>query len=141
MSSVFLGFLRTLVKQCHQHREDKVHHPNNYGNPGIEKHVNKGFMQRSIHPMVHNTKESGKMIRNMVRISTKKFLFNLLISHRIGKGIYIWKSTGNFYEGDFANDMRNGFGTLTVKTADGKAQRQYAGGWKNDKRHVNSIEY
>jgi len=58
------------------------------------------------------------------------------ISVRIGKGIYVWKSTGNFYEGDFANDKRNGFGTLTVKTDDGRLQRQYAGGWKNDKKHV-----
>ena len=58
---------------------------------------------------------------------------------RIGKGIYVWKSTGNFYEGDFANDTRTGFGTLTVKTPDGRFQRQYAGGWKNDKRHVSEI--
>lgn len=60
---------------------------------------------------------------------------------RIGKGIYVWKSTGNFYEGDFANDARNGFGTLTIKTEDGKLQRQYAGGWKNDKRHVRLISF
>ena len=58
----------------------------------------------------------------------------------LGKGIFLWKSTGNVYEGDFANDQRNGFGTLTVKTADGKSQRQYAGGWKNDKRHVCCLE-
>jgi hypothetical protein len=57
--------------------------------------------------------------------------------HKIGKGIYVWKSTGDFYEGDFSKNTRTGFGTLTVKSADGKHQRQYAGGWKNDKRHVN----
>lgn len=77
------------------------------------------------------------MIKNMVREYRKiKFQSKIFISHRIGKGIYTWKSTGNFYEGDFANDTRTGFGTLTVKTEDGKFQRQYAGGWKNDKKHV-----
>ena len=76
-----------------------------------------------------NDKKHGKSVVNRIRIQ-------LFISHRIGKGIYVWKSTGDFYEGDFANDTRTGFGTLTVKTADGKTQRQYAGGWKNDKRHV-----
>ena len=48
----------------------------------------------------------------------------------------MWKSTGDFYEGDFANGTRTGFGTLTVKDSNGKFQRQYAGGWKNDKKHV-----
>jgi len=62
-----------------------------------------------------------------------------LISHRIGKGVYVWKSTGDFYEGDFANGTRTGFGTLTVKAPDGQFQRQYAGGWKNDKKHVSEI--
>lgn len=59
-----------------------------------------------------------------------------MIWHRIGKGTYTWKSTGDFYEGDFADDTRTGFGTLTVKTSDGKLQRQYAGGWKNNMKHV-----
>lgn len=81
------------------------------------------------------------MIKNMVRISRNKFQSKIFISHRIGKGIYIWKSTGDFYEGDFSNDKRTGFGTLTVKTEDGKFQRQYAGGWKNDKKHVNLIRF
>jgi hypothetical protein len=86
--------------------------------------------------MVHNIKENGTMIKNMVRRFRNKYISKLFISTRIGKGIYVWKSTGNFYEGDFSNATRTGFGTLTVKNTDGKLQRQYAGGWKKDKRHV-----
>jgi hypothetical protein len=80
----------------------------------------------------NNKKHGENIFKKSIRIE-------ILISHRIGKGIYIWKSTGNFYEGDFANDTRTGFGTLTIKTQDGKFQRQYAGGWKSDKKHVNLI--
>lgn len=90
-----------------------------------------------------NTKANGEAIRNTVR--QKRSFLSRERENRddfsdLGKGIFLWKSTGNVYEGDFANDQRNGFGTLTVKTGDGKSQRQYAGGWKNDKRHVCCFE-
>ena len=111
------------------------------------KHVKKVFMLQFIQVMVHNIKENGKMIKNMVKdifcfltlSLSKQILIEIILSVRIGKGIYVWKSTGDFYEGDFANNTRTGFGTLTVKTDDGKLQRQYAGGWKRDKKHVNLV--
>ena len=53
-----------------------------------------------------------------------------------GKGTYKWKATNCIYDGDWKNDMRNGFGTFSTPTSEGGYQKQYSGGWKNDKRHV-----
>ena len=52
-----------------------------------------------------------------------------------GKGTQVWKKNGAIYDGDWREGMRNGFGMYSVKTGDTYV-KQYAGGWKNDKRHV-----
>lgn len=52
-----------------------------------------------------------------------------------GKGQYVWKKSGALYDGDWKEDKRNGFGTYSV-LRDGSLVKEYAGGWKNDMRHV-----
>ena len=47
----------------------------------------------------------------------------------------MWKKSGAIYDGDWREGMRNGFGMYSVKKGDVRV-KQYAGGWKNDKRHV-----
>jgi hypothetical protein len=54
----------------------------------------------------------------------------------LGKGTYKWKASGCLYDGDWKDDMRNGFGTLSIPTPDGGFQKQYSGGWKDNKKHV-----
>ena len=60
----------------------------------------------------------------------------------IGKGIQIWKRTGAKYEGDWREDKRHGYGMYSVPNKDkpGEMQKRYAGGWKNDLKHVRIIE-
>ena len=53
-----------------------------------------------------------------------------------GKGTYNWKVTGAIYDGDWKKDKRYGFGTYSVKKEGGDYVKQYAGGWKNNMRHV-----
>ena len=74
------------------------------------------------------------------------FIFNILKSLLIfriyifpGKGTYRWKGNGAIYDGDWSDDKRNGFGTFSVPNKTGNYQKQYSGGWKNNKRHVNMI--
>ena len=50
----------------------------------------------------------------------------------------MWKNTGAIYDGDWRAGLRDGFGTLSVKEGDNHVKK-YAGGWKNDKRHVSEI--
>ena len=52
----------------------------------------------------------------------------------------VWKKTGARYDGDWKEGSRHGFGTYSILTDKGVLMKQYAGGWKNDKRHV-SINY
>ena len=52
-----------------------------------------------------------------------------------GKGTQVWKKTGAIYDGDWKEGMRNGFGMYSVKRGD-EYVKEYAGGWKNDMRHV-----
>jgi len=40
------------------------------------------------------------------------------------------------YDGDWKDDMRNGFGTYSIPTDDGGYTKQYSGGWKDNKKHV-----
>ena len=47
----------------------------------------------------------------------------------------MWKKTGAIYDGDWKEGMRNGFGMYSVKKGD-EYVKEYAGGWKNDMRHV-----
>ena len=54
---------------------------------------------------------------------------------RAGKGTQVWKKSGAIFDGDWKAGLRHGFGTLSVKEGDTHAKK-YAGGWKNDKRHV-----
>ena len=54
----------------------------------------------------------------------------------VGKGTYKWKATGALYDGDWKDDMRNGFGTYSIPTDDGGYTKQYSGGWKDNKKHV-----
>ena len=51
-----------------------------------------------------------------------------------------WKKSGARYDGDWKEGRRHGFGTYSVLTDEGVLVKQYAGGWKNDMRHV-SIKY
>ena len=53
-----------------------------------------------------------------------------------GKGTYKWKENGCLYDGDWKDDMRNGFGTYSIPVSGGGYQKQYSGGWKNSKKHV-----
>ena len=53
-----------------------------------------------------------------------------------GKGTQVWKKTGAIYDGDWQAGLRHGFGTYSVKKAEGIYMKEYAGGWKNDMRHV-----
>jgi len=53
-----------------------------------------------------------------------------------GKGTFKWKATGALYDGDWKEDMRNGFGTYSIPTEDGGYTKQYSGGWKDNKKHV-----
>ena len=52
----------------------------------------------------------------------------------------MWKKTGAIYDGDWQAGLRHGFGTYSVKKAEGVYMKEYAGGWKNDMRHV-SLNY
>lgn len=52
-----------------------------------------------------------------------------------GKGTQVWKKTGAIYDGDWSKGLRHGFGTYSVKKGEIHV-KQYAGGWKNDKKHV-----
>jgi hypothetical protein len=58
-----------------------------------------------------------------------------------GKGVYKWLKKGEIYEGEWKNDMRNGFGNLSVKQSDGSYKKLFSGGWKNDKTHVKLIKH
>ena len=53
-----------------------------------------------------------------------------------GKETHVWKKTGAVYDGDWQAGLRHGFGTYSVKKAEGVFMKEYAGGWKNDMRHV-----
>lgn len=42
------------------------------------------------------------------------------------------------YDGDWKDNKRCGFGTLSFRSKD-KFRKVYSGGWKNDKRHVINV--
>ena len=63
------------------------------------------------------------------------FEIGFLYSPSPGKGTQVWKKSEAVYDGDWREGMRNGFGTYSIKSGDTHV-KQYAGGWKNDKRHV-----
>ena len=51
----------------------------------------------------------------------------------------IWKKSGAIYDGDWKDDKRFGFGTLSLPAEGGGHRKVYSGGWKNDKRHVSKM--
>jgi hypothetical protein len=53
--------------------------------------------------MVQVMKVCGRMIKNMEKVK------------QVTLGKYIFDN-GDFYEGDFSNDVQNGFGTLTKES-------------------------
>ena len=53
----------------------------------------------------------------------------------LGKGTQVWKKSGAIYDGDWKNNMREGFGTYSIRQG-GVHMKQYAGSWKNDMRDV-----
>ncbi len=55
-----------------------------------------------------------------------------------GKGTQIWKKTGAIYDGDWKDNLRNGFGTYSLPNSSGGYRKVYSGGWKNDKKHVSA---
>ena len=87
------------------------------------------------------TPANGQTTRNMVRnldheaIKLHMTAFMILLK---GKGTQVWKKTGAIYDGDWQADLRHGFGTYSIKKAEGIYMKEYAGGWKNDLRHVSS---
>ena len=60
----------------------------------------------------------------------------MLPSYVAGKGTYRYKKTGKIYDGDWKDDFRDGFGTVSVKNKDGTYRKQYVGGFKCGKKHV-----
>ena len=66
---------------------------------------------------------------------------NVFIFCSQGKGTFIWKKKGAIYDGDWANDMRNGYGTYSLPLATGEYRKVYSGGWKDDKRQVGASFY
>ena len=55
----------------------------------------------------------------------------------IGKGNQVWHKTGAVYDGDWKDDNRHGYGVYSV-IQKGILVKEYAGGWKNDKKHVST---
>ena len=58
-----------------------------------------------------------------------------LAHYHTGKGVQTWKKSGSRYDGDWREGKRHGFGMLSVMR-DNQQMKEYAGGWKHDKRHV-----
>ena len=58
------------------------------------------------------------------------------ISNNSGKGIHVWKNK-SVYNGDWKNDLRDGFGTLSIKNANtDDVLKRYSGEWMTNKKHV-----
>ena len=49
----------------------------------------------------------------------------------------MWRKTGAVYDGDWKDDSRHGYGVYSVMRK-GTLVKEYAGGWKNDKKHVST---
>ena len=60
----------------------------------------------------------------------------LLLFEISGKGTQIWKKSGAIYDGDWKDDLRNGYGTYSTPNTGGGYRKVYSGGWKNGQRHV-----
>ena len=56
---------------------------------------------------------------------------NFKAGKKSGKGKFVWKN-GEKYEGNFENDLRNGFGVYTYSKED--AGDYHEGHWKDDKK-------
>lgn len=52
----------------------------------------------------------------------------------------MWKKSGSIYDGDWREGLRHGFGTLSVRKGE-EHMKEYAGGWKNDMKHVSLSGY
>ena len=55
----------------------------------------------------------------------------------LGKGNQVWHKTGAVYDGDWKDDKCHGYGVYSVMKK-GVLVKEYAGGWKNDKKHVST---
>ena len=55
-----------------------------------------------------------------------------------GKGKYLYKKTSTIYDGDWLNDERHGYGVLTRLVSGGELMTEYAGGWKEGRKHVSA---
>ena len=51
----------------------------------------------------------------------------------------IWRKSGTIYDGDWKDGQRCGFGTYSLTEGSGY-RKVFSGGWKNDKRHVSSVQ-
>ena len=80
-----------------------------------------------------NNKKHGKLILRPHKLSCGH-------TYIVGKGTQEWKSRGSTYDGDWFEGMRHGFGTYSVRVDDSYA-KEYAGGWKNDKKHVSTRDH
>ena len=67
-----------------------------------------------------------------VRVSSSPATPSLCLA---GKGTQVWGKSGAIYDGDWRAGLRHGFGTLSTREGD-VHMKKYAGGWKNDMRHV-----
>jgi hypothetical protein len=94
-------------------------------------------------------------------INGDRYIGDWMNNQRHGKGIHYYKKNGYIYEGEFSNDMRAGYGTLSIptvapvstfkasapgslfsgaapKSVDGEEvplRKVYTGSWALDKRH------
>ena len=75
------------------------------------------------------------------QMSTAEYVGEMVNGIRSGKGKLVWKDR-SFYEGDFHNGLRHGFGLYQLaapirgsKDKPGKPARSYEGEWANGQRH------
>lgn len=94
-----------------------------------------------------------------VTLVTGEIINDKVARTKLGKGIHFYKKNGYQYEGEFKNDQRSGYGTLSIPISEkqkaqvsqsifAKSNKQknlqdehiplrkvYTGAWLNDKRH------
>lgn len=91
----------------------------------------------------HDNKKHGmQMKRSISAFFSPCASYDNLLLYIAGKGVQIWKHSGLRYEGDWAYGNRHGFGMLSLIVREGGGEelvKKYAGGWKNDLRHVRSM--
>ena len=73
-------------------------------------------------------------------LSNKNKMHHKIVVVVLGKGTFRWKASGKIYDGDWKDDYRDGFGTLSVKMKNGTYRKLYVGGWAMGRKQVNFTE-